>query len=184
MEEQRGRFKVDLSRRFTRNHQAHHASVPAATSSNDLPAPAAQPTNHPAGHATHHRKAQKIGFFAGRQWLLVVIILFGLLLIGMSYMYVHTKNQLNAAKNPTAAGKTEADKIINQIKGTVAVPTGETPTLATVQDINKLKNQTFFKHAQNGDKVLIYTKAGEAILYRPSTKKVIEFAPVSSNNAQ
>jgi hypothetical protein len=95
-----------------------------------------------------------------------------------TYEYIHTKNQLNAAKNPETAGKTEIEQIQSHINGTVNLP-NETPTLATVSDAAKLKTQVFFKDAQNGDKVLIYPHAGTAILYRPSTKKVIEYAPVN-----
>ena len=50
----------------------------------------------------------------------------------------------------------------------------ETPTIATVTDTSKLSNETLRARSQNGDKLLIYTRAKRLILYRPSTKKVIE----------
>lgn len=109
--------------------------------------------------------------------VLLVLAVIGLVIL--AYGYVHTKHQLNEAKNPSTAGKTEIQQITSQIDKTVALPSTETPTLATVNDVNKLKNQTFFKYAQNGDKVLIYSKSGQAVLYRPSTKQVIEYAPIN-----
>jgi Na+-translocating ferredoxin:NAD+ oxidoreductase RnfG subunit len=111
----------------------------------------------------------------------VLLALAVIALILMAYGYVHTKHQLNEAKNPSTAGKTEIQQIINQISKSVALPNNETPTLATVNDVGKLKNQNFFKNAQNGDKVLIYSKSGQAVLYRPSTKQVIEYAPINLN---
>ena len=109
--------------------------------------------------------------------MLIVLLVAGL--AALTYFYIDTKNELNAAKNPETAGKTETEQIVNQVNKFLQLPTDEAPTLATVNDISKLKNQQFFKNAQNGDKVLIYSKAGRALLYRPSSKKVIEYAPVN-----
>lgn len=53
------------------------------------------------------------------------------------------------------------------------LPEGETPTIATVTDPDKLKSKIFFANAKSGDKVLIYTKADKVILYRPSENKII-----------
>lgn len=54
----------------------------------------------------------------------------------------------------------------------------ETPTIATVTDKEKLSSQPFFLQAENEDKLLIYTQAKKAILYRPSTDKIIDVAPL------
>lgn len=59
------------------------------------------------------------------------------------------------------------------------LPIGEIPTVATVSEPEKLKNQEFFKDAKKGDKVLIYTNARKAILYDPLADKIITIAPVS-----
>jgi hypothetical protein len=53
----------------------------------------------------------------------------------------------------------------------------EAPTLATIVDKEQLQGQEFFNRSQNGDKVLIFPQAKKAILYRPSTKKIVEVAP-------
>lgn len=76
-----------------------------------------------------------------------------------------------AAKSPDA----EANELINKLSKHMALP-NEKPTIATVEDTKKLSDQTFFKNAHEGDKVLMYTKAKKAILYRSSEDKVIEVA--------
>jgi hypothetical protein len=72
----------------------------------------------------------------------------------------------------------EAKKLVEKIGQYMELPTGSVPTLATVTDIAKLKNQAFFARAANGDKVLIYADAKKAILYRPQTNKIIDVAPL------
>lgn len=72
------------------------------------------------------------------------------------------------------AAKDENNSYIAEIKKFMDLPEGEEPTLATVSDREKLQGQPFFAKAENGDKVLIYSQAKKAILYRPSSNKIIE----------
>ena len=63
------------------------------------------------------------------------------------------------------------------------LPTDETPTIATIADKDKLKDQPFFSKAENGDKILAFNKAMLAILYRPSVNKIINVAPIIDQRA-
>ncbi|HET7098669.1 MAG TPA: hypothetical protein VFI61_00305 [Patescibacteria group bacterium] len=83
-----------------------------------------------------------------------------------------------------AKQQAEANKLVAEVGLLIALPEGEKPTVATVSDIDKVKDQPFFKNAKNGDKVLIYTNAKKAILYRPSEKRIIEVGAVNINNDQ
>ena len=115
-----------------------------------------------------------------RKWLIIASAIFvALIFVGMTYGFISTRNQLNDLKNPSAKSSTEAGKLVAKLSKTVALPANATPTLATVKDASKLKNQAFFVNAQNGDKVLIYQDYSRALLYRPSTGKIIEFSQVS-----
>lgn len=78
----------------------------------------------------------------------------------------------------TQVNSNEVDEIVKQIGKLIELPK-ENPTAATVSDVTKLIDQPFFAKAQNGDKVLIYSGAKKAILYRPSENKIIEVSSVS-----
>jgi len=75
------------------------------------------------------------------------------------------------------------NKLVKEVGQLIELPK-ETPTVATITDENKLKDQAFFANAKNGDKVLIFTNSKKAILYRPSLKKIIEVAPINLGQSQ
>jgi hypothetical protein len=80
-----------------------------------------------------------------------------------------------------AAIEQEVSDVIAAIGKHILLPEGEEPTVATVSDPEKLKDQQFFKHAQSGDKVLIYTKAKMAYLYDPRRDILLEVAPITTD---
>jgi len=82
----------------------------------------------------------------------------------------------------TATVQAEVNALVAQVGKLISLPTDETPTVATVTDASKVKDQPFFANAQNNDKVLIYQKAAKAILYRPSENRIIEVGAVNINN--
>ena len=110
---------------------------------------------------------------------LVIIILAVLTVASLGstgYLY----RQFAALKqNPQKIVQDEAKALIAKVGELIVLPSGEDPTIATVNDPEKLKAQPFFANAQKGDKVLIYTNAKKAILYRPATHKIIDVAPVN-----
>lgn len=79
--------------------------------------------------------------------------------------------------------QTEQKKVLSGVGKLMELPTDEEPTVATVSDVEKLRNQAFFAKAQNGDKVIIFSKNRKAILYRPSTNKIIDVSVISLNTA-
>jgi len=103
-------------------------------------------------------------------------------LAGAVYFYLQYQQTQLALKNPTLAAQQQASAIVTAVGKLIDLPKNEQPTIATVSDITKLKDQPFFAKAQNGDKVLIYTQAKEAILYRSSENKIIAVAPVNLGN--
>lgn len=97
---------------------------------------------------------------------------------GVYYFRQYQKAQLKLS-NPTEAAKQDAADTIAAVGKLMILPEGEEPTVMQVTDVSKLKDQPFFANAVNGDKVLIYTKAKKAILYRTETNKILDVAPVN-----
>lgn len=108
--------------------------------------------------------------------LVVLVVILAFLVAGYFYMQYQKTQQL--LKNPTLAAQVQTQELLGAVGKLIDLPK-ETPTIATVSDISKLQGQPFFQNAKNGDKVLIYTNAKEAILYRPSDNKIIAVAPVN-----
>lgn len=108
-----------------------------------------------------------------RRFLLIVLfilIVIPTFVYGSILIYRHLRQPVTLDNNT----------LIADVGKDIQLPAGETPTIASVTDLAPLKGQEFFKDAVIGDKVLIFSKSGEAILYRPSTKKVIVVAPLNT----
>ncbi|HSW88283.1 MAG TPA: hypothetical protein VLG12_03920 [Candidatus Saccharimonadales bacterium] len=107
-------------------------------------------------------------------------IVLGAVVVGGSIVYgVMQYRQMHTKQNSVLAAQTEADTLLGQVGKLMELPK-EIPTVATVSDIKKLQDQPFFANAKNGDKVLIFVQAKEAILYRPSENKIIKVSPVNT----
>lgn len=112
---------------------------------------------------------------------LILLLVLGLAFLGWQYAQAREENK--KLSDPQVAVRRDADELKAKVGLLVELP-DEQPTIATVSDVSKLQTQPFFAKAQNGDKVLIFTNARRAVLYRPSTNKVIEYAPVNIGNDQ
>ena len=115
---------------------------------------------------------------------LLVLAGISLLLVFCLYLVIHSlfSGEKNAGDQENL---TLTEKDINadvtalaRVKKLMLVP-DEEPAIAIVKDLIPLRDQLFFKNAQVGDFVLMFTKAAKAILYRPSEDRVIEVAPIT-----
>ena len=153
--------------------------TPAASPSSPS-SPSAEP---PASQKSEKNPSSKRDLTRLLFWLGIILLLAACIGGAVYYMNRYHQSQQQVKKLTAASQKPTAEQqnqqLIAQIGKITQLPQGETPTVATVTDITKLKDQVFFANAQNGDKVLIYTQAKEAYLYRPSTNKIINIAPVN-----
>jgi hypothetical protein len=111
--------------------------------------------------------------------VIAVVALAGLLWWSQSQIS-KLRSDLNNQQNSTHVQE-ENKALVDKVGEIIILPDDENPTIATVNDLDKLKGQPFFAKAELGDKVLIYAKAKKAILYRPGNNKIIELAPLSDN---
>lgn len=111
----------------------------------------------------------------------VVMVLAMLFLISASIAGYFYYQYRQTAKGADAK---EIEALSQEIGKFMMLPENETPTLATVTDREKLAEQPFFQKAENGDKVLIFSQNGRAILYRPSQKKIVDVTTVNVNQPQ
>lgn len=109
---------------------------------------------------------------------LMVVAVLALAAVPSYYFYDKYQKSQELLKNPTEAARQDVKTLVERVSKHIELPQEE-PTVATVSDKEKLADQPFFQKAENGDKVLIYTQARKAILYRPSTNKIIEVSTVN-----
>lgn len=116
--------------------------------------------------------------FSGKL-IYIVLVLVVAVAAGVSwYFYSEYQKAQALLKNPSTALAQNDKEIIQKVSKLIELP-DEKPTLAEVSDKGKLASQPFFSKAENGDKVLIFSNAKKAVLYRPSTNKIIEVGPVT-----
>ncbi|MDO8495530.1 MAG: hypothetical protein Q7S32_03340 [bacterium] len=108
----------------------------------------------------------------------VYVLLLLVVALGASTFYFYRQYSV-FAKDSQALNEKEVKSLVAQVGKLVVLPEGEDPTVATVTEPEKLRDQPFFSKSQKGDKVLIYSNAKKAILYNPTTNKIVEVAPIS-----
>lgn len=119
-------------------------------------------------------------------WVTVFVVSIGVVGV-LGYVYRDALVQLVSTKTVNVVPEAqrqdaavEVGNIVEEVGALIMLPDGETPTVATVTEPEKLKDQAFFAHAKVGDKVLLYTIAKKAYLYDPLAKKLIEVAPITT----
>lgn len=115
-----------------------------------------------------------------KKFLIVFLVLAALAASVFSlYFYSQYQRARQQLQNRTIVAGEENKKLLSQVGKLMFLPEGEEPTIATVSDKEKLKDQPFFAKASNGDKLIIYTQAKKAILYDPAANKIIDIVNLS-----
>ncbi|MCR4274982.1 MAG: hypothetical protein NUW02_02960 [Candidatus Campbellbacteria bacterium] len=110
------------------------------------------------------------------------VIIFVFVFVGaLGVAFYFYREVATLKQNPQAVAEEEAEELVKVVGKLIILPKDEVPTIATVSDPEKLKDQPFFAKAKIGDKVLIYAKAQKAYLYDPIVNRILEVAPISVN---
>lgn len=113
--------------------------------------------------------------------ILILFVLFVLALGGALYFFWQYKKAQTMPTDGTGNVATveEVAQTVALVAQHALLPDGETPTVATITDVESLAGQEFFKNAKVGYKVLVYPEARVAILYDPVIDRVVNMAQIN-----
>lgn len=121
-------------------------------------------------------------FVLDRRKILIMVFLV-LIVLGIGGGVFYYQQYRNLQADPIIEAQKETNRLVSILGKLMELPKNETPTIATISDREKLQDQAFFAEAQNGDVLFAYTNAMKAILYRPSSNKIINTAPININQS-
>jgi hypothetical protein len=95
-----------------------------------------------------------------------------------------TEQELEQIRQATERrGSEVAEEVLNQVRQLMDVPTEPSPTVATIIDVEALRQSSdFYNKADNGDHLII--TENRAILFDPDRKIILDVVPVSINQEQ
>ena len=104
-------------------------------------------------------------------WVIVVFLL-------GSLIYVYFINRTLRKAGAQTVSIEDPGEVIRQVGELMTVPTDETPTVALISDVSKLKmiNPIFYENVENGDILIVYTSV--TVIYRQTENKIVNAAPV------
>lgn len=106
--------------------------------------------------------------------LLLIAIVGGGYLGYQKFLVKNETEKTNESKSPDD----EKKSILDTLAKFIELPSDE-PVIMTISDIEKLKDNPFFANAKNEDKVIVFKDSKRAMLFRPSTNKLVEMQTVS-----
>lgn len=109
-----------------------------------------------------------------KMYLIAGLLVLAIVVCG--YLFVEYQT---LKRNPNIVNQQKIEAVVAKASKLIDLPQGELPTLATVTDLEQLKGQPFFAHAEVGDEVLLYTSAQKAYLYSPSKNIIVEVASLN-----
>ncbi len=113
----------------------------------------------------------KVGF--------IIVTIIAIVAIIIAFRLNAKVASINTVSTQQVTADDQVKKILADVGQHIIVPANEVPTIAVVSDLSKLAGQPFFERAMLGDVVLIYPNYRRAILWRPSTMKIVEVSAIN-----
>jgi len=111
---------------------------------------------------------------------LIIIVVFTAAVLMAVNSFNRMRDQEKARNQQTQINKDTSNTqyVISRVASLIHVKEDETPTVATIEDINILKsnNPIFYQFAENGDKLLIWSD--KAVLYSTKQDKLLSVMPI------
>lgn len=145
------------------------------------------PAHSPAPAA---KKAKKSKLRKPKLTTVVVLLVLLGLAAGSAYLYMkydetqQKVEQLSTVQGQEELNKTQTEQLLGEMRQMILLPTDEDPAVATIIDINQLNSNEFYKDAQNGDRVIVYSNAKKAYIYRPESKIIVNVGSFSVEASQ
>ena len=116
------------------------------------------------------------------RFFIPILLLVGIILLALAFeLGRYTVYQAH----PELSSEDQAAQILTKVSALIQLPQDEAPQIATINNAASAKaGQPFLVNAENGDVLIVYSNAGQALLYRPSTDKLIAVGPVASSQTQ
>jgi len=155
---------------------------PRAPRSTETAPESAQPIPETASETKQQRGSTKLSPLAIG---LIVVVLATALILGLKGLLTPSAPKQVQSQTTTATPQTqmatpeEVRALVAKVAAHLPVKQDESPTIATIQNADALRvqNPTFYKDAQIGDKLLIWSD--KAILYSPTSDTVYAVMPIS-----
>lgn len=127
-----------------------------------------------------------------RPRLLTVFLVLILLALAAGSFFLYQKyrdtqaqvDKLSTVQGQQELSNTQVNELLGEMRAIILLPSDEDPVVATITDINLLRDKDFYKDAQNGDRVVVFASAKKAYIYRPSEKKIINVGAFEVSNEQ
>ncbi len=110
-----------------------------------------------------------------------------LILLGvMTLLFLNVRNDSAAGVLPDAAGiaaggldTTSDEAVLQAVSELMILPDEPEPIIALVADAARLQaEQAFYRGAENGDMLLVFPQSRQAVIYRPSSNKIVNVGPL------
>lgn len=111
--------------------------------------------------------------------VIIAFLIVSLLAIAGSSFGIYYYFQFQALSQRAKDPQREVKDILMKVGKLIELPQEEEPTVATVQDAEKIKSQPFFAKAQNGHRVILFTNARLAILFDEKANKLINVGTIN-----